>query len=388
MTQPVVVLGDLHLSRQTSKAVADDLVRLLDRHAGARVVCVGDLFDIAADAGRAPRHHAMRASLEAHAAARAALAAHVDRGGELWLVAGNHDADVGDDDFRVHLLEALGVAASSRARVRTTPWFFRDGALHLEHGHLFDPDNAPAHPLVVGEHSLGVHFVEQFIAPAGAHRYLNANDRPPLDLFLSAFAWYGPRAPAVVYRYFYSAFTALAKSGPFYRAGDEPKEGRERLARFAEDAGVDAELAARLVELGPPPTLASLADTFSRLYLDRVVCTLAIAGGLGATLAGRRRLGAILAGAGALAMGASWALGHDRYGGTVADRLAEGAVAVARASDAKLVIFGHTHREAVEGPYANTGSFAFPRGAAPGRPYLVVEGGPDDPRPMRHYIES
>ena len=32
MTQPVVVLGDLHLSRQTAKAVADDLVRLLERH--------------------------------------------------------------------------------------------------------------------------------------------------------------------------------------------------------------------------------------------------------------------------------------------------------------------------------------------------------------------
>jgi len=228
----------------------------------------------------------MRATLGALPKARAALAEHVDRGGELWLVSGNHDADVGDDDFRAHLLEALAVSSEGRARVRTSPWFFRDGALHLEHGHLFDPDNAPAHPLVVGEHSLGVHFVEEFIAPSGAHRYLNANDRPPLELFTSAFAWYGLRAPLVVYRYFYAAFTALARSGPLYRAGDEPRAGAERIGRFAEEVGIDAELAARLVGLGPPPTLESLAATFSRLYLDRVVGTLAIAGGLGATLAG------------------------------------------------------------------------------------------------------
>src|SRR6202000_308333 len=92
------------------------------------------------------------------------------------------------------LRSALGLDESAAARVRVSPWFFREGGLHIEHGHLFDPDNAPAHPLVVGEPSLGVHFVEQFIAPAGAHRYLNANDKTPLDLFLSSFVWYGPRA--------------------------------------------------------------------------------------------------------------------------------------------------------------------------------------------------
>ncbi len=86
------------------------------------------------------------------------------------LVAGNHDAEVGSPERRAALLAALRVSPEARARVRTSPWFFREAALHIEHGHLFDPDNAPAHPLVIGERSLGVHLVEEFIAPTGAHR--------------------------------------------------------------------------------------------------------------------------------------------------------------------------------------------------------------------------
>jgi Calcineurin-like phosphoesterase len=387
MSPPVVVLGDLHLTPETPPVVTDDLVRLLDRHPDATVACAGDLFDLSADGRRRPHAETVRATLGRHPGARAALAAHVDRGGELWLVSGNHDADLGDAGFRAALVDALGVAPSARGRLRTTPWFFRRGALHVEHGHLFDPDNAPAHPLVVGHASLGVHFVEEFVAPTGAHRYLNANDGTPLSLFLSAFTWYGPRAPYVVYSYFHAAFRALARSGPFYRAAGERQAGEARLAAFAEEAGVDAELLARLVGLGAAPTLESLAGTFTRLYFDRVLCTLAIAGGLGAAVAGRRVVGSAVAALGALAMGASWATGHDRYGGAVEDRLAAGAAAVAGATGARLVVFGHTHREAQADGYANTGSFAFPQGA-PGRPYLVVDGPADRPRAERRYVEA
>ena len=78
--------------------------------------------------------------------------------------------------------------------MRVSPWFFREGGLHVEHGHLYDPDNAPAHPLV-GAPSLGVHFVEEFIAKTGAFAYLNANDGTPLELFLCAFPGTGARAP-------------------------------------------------------------------------------------------------------------------------------------------------------------------------------------------------
>ncbi|HEY4116991.1 MAG TPA: metallophosphoesterase [Byssovorax sp.] len=386
MVAPFVVLGDLHLTRASPPDVSRDLAAVLAAHAGRRVVFDGDLFDWSADAARASKGTAALADvLGRNPIARAALGDHVGKGGELWLVSGNHDADLGAEGFRAALCDALDLAESARARVRVTPWFFRDGGVHVEHGHLFDPDNAPAHPLVVGEPSLGVHFVEQFIAPAGAHRYLNANDRTPLDLFLASFAWYGPRAPYVIYRYFYTAFTALARSGPLYRAAGEGEIGARRVADFAEAEGVDAAMAAQLVGLGARPTLESLAATFSRLYLDRVAATVALTSGLGAAAAGRLRLGAMLGAAGALAMSTSWALGKDRYGGSVPARLEAGAAEVAKATGAEMVIFGHTHREADSEAYANTGSFAFPAKGR-GRPYLVVDcaaGG--RPRAERRY---
>ena len=62
-------------------------------------------------------------------------------------------------------------------------------------------------------------------------------------------------------------------------------------------------------------------------------------------------------------------------------------IARAAYSGAKLVVFGHTHREAEDDRYANTGSFAFPRGA-PGRPYLEIEGDAESPRAVRRYWPS
>src|SRR4029078_9141469 len=128
------------------------------------------------------------------------FAEHVDRDGALYVVSGNHDAEMGTGNMPASIADILGLRGYARARIHTTPWFFRLGNVHVEHGHLYDPDNAPAHPLVVSARSLGVHFVEQFIAPTGAFAFLNANDSTPLKLFVSSFAWYGKRAPYVIYR--------------------------------------------------------------------------------------------------------------------------------------------------------------------------------------------
>ncbi len=107
-------------------------------------------------------------------------------------------------------------------------------------------------------------------------------------------------------------------------------------------------------------------------------------GGTFAALSGRQRAGLATIAAGAGLLAASWAQGHDRYSGTVTDRLQEGARAVRETSGAKLVVFGHTHREALEDGYANTGSFAFP-GRSPGRPFLEIEGAADHPRAVRRH---
>lgn len=391
-----LVFADVHLVDHTPKEVSCDLARLVSEHAGSRIIVAGDLFDFASARPVRPLGESLNAVLAAHPELREALGRHVDQGSDLWLTSGNHDVEVGQEGFHEAFLAALGVSKEGRSHVRTTPWFFREGAVHIEHGHLYDPDNAPAHPLVVGERSLGTHFTEQFIAPTGAHRYLNANDSTPLKLFLSSFTWYGPRAPYVIYRYFYTAITAMLKSGPFYRGDAEVPLGHARAKALADELGVTPDFLAELSALGATPTLKSLSDTFSRVYFDRVLATLLMAGGLGAAASGllsdtneetrAPTTGAAAFALGALMMGASWARGHDRYSGTVAERLSEGASRVAALSGAKLVIFGHTHREGESEGYANTASFAFPRDA-PGRPFLEIEGTEARPVAVRRYME-
>lgn len=391
-----LVLADLHLTTFTPKAATQDLVRVVREHPGARLVFAGDLFDTSAEGpvGRSGKPPRALDALEAWPDVRAALGEHVDRGGELWLVCGNHDGEIGAERFEDDLASSLRVGGGeARGRLRTTPWFFREGAVHIEHGHLYDPDNAPAHPLASGAKSLGVHFVEQFIAPTGAYAYLNANDGTPLKMFLSSFKWYGLRAPYVIYRYFHAAFGALLESGPFFQRALADAEtsvrGSERLARFADDIGVPPELATALLDLAATPTLVSMRRTFARLYLDRVGASLMMAGGAAFAATGSVTAGTIVFGVGAAVMASSWAAGHDRYAGAVATRLQDSAADVAAATGAKLVVFGHTHREAhaswTEGAYANTGSFSFPRGA-PGRPFLEIEGSPESPRAVRRYL--
>jgi hypothetical protein len=253
--------------------------------------------------------------------------------------------------------------------VRVSPWFLRDGPLHVEHGHLFDPDNATDHPLASDLRSLGVRFVEDFIAPTGAFRYLNANDGTPGKLFVSAFSWYRWRGPYVVFKYFDTAFRAVLSSGPFRDGAVDATTGRAREADFFSEVADDS----LRVLLGLPrrPTMDSVAATLSRLYLDRVAATCALVAGVGLLAAGKPRAARWAIGLGGLAMGVSWALGHDRFGGSVPERLREGADAIRRASGAELVVMGHAHRESMSEGYANTGSFAFPR-SAPGRPFLEI----------------
>src|SRR6185503_6229397 len=117
--------------------------------------------------------------------------------------------------------------------------------------------------------TLGVHFVEEFIAKTGAFAYLNANDKTPLHLFASAFRWYGRRGPFVVYTYFEAAFSALAKSGRFWSGDADAARAEASLSSFLEDAGIDERTVRVLMDERATPTMTSLGDTIARLYLDR-----------------------------------------------------------------------------------------------------------------------
>lgn len=373
-----LALGDLHLTRSSPASVVADVARFFRENRGARVLFTGDVLDLSADA---------EAAVDMHPAVAKALAAHLEDDGEVFWVAGNHDARVAAPEFSAKVAAALGLSAAASARFHVSPWFFRLGGVHLEHGHRFDPDNAPAHPLVPDGPSLGVCFVEELIVPTGAFAFLNANDGTPLDLFVNAFRWYGPRAPYVVAKFFTTAATALRRSGSGFDAQSQILEGSARQNAFASSHGVDENTLESLRGAGAVPTLASRRDTFSRLYLDRVAATLAILGGGVAYGFGAKRSGAAAALLGGLLMGASWSRGHDRYGGAVAERLARGAEAIARLTGDPLVVFGHSHRAEEGRLYANPGSFAFAKGL-PGRPFLEIEGA-DSPRPravLRHFV--
>jgi predicted phosphodiesterase len=384
-TPRVVVLGDLHLTTTSPPVLGRDLARLLRRHAGQQIIVLGDFFDFVTEVPTHGRRRAVGTVLEAHPDARRALGTFLDQGGSLLFADGNHDAGMGHGELRAAMTEALTLSSEARQRLTATPWFWREGAVHLEHGHFYDPDNAPADPLVLGQPSLGVRFATEFINPTQAHRYLQANDATPLELLVKAFAWYGPRGPYVIYRYFYTAFRALARSGPFYRAAAERDIGDGKRGHFAEEAGVPRALVDDVLHIGAHPTLASWSATFARLYMDRVLATLLCTAGPLAMVGGRRAAGATATTLGALLMVTSWLRGHDRYGGAVVDRLGAAASRIADETGADLVVFGHTHREALEDRYANTGSFAFPRDA-PGRPYLELELSAERPSALRRYL--
>jgi UDP-2,3-diacylglucosamine pyrophosphatase LpxH len=376
-----LVLADLHLTSSTAASTGEDLARLLDAHPGARVIFAGDLFDLAIGSNEHGRGHAVRNTLQAQPAIRSAFGRHLERGGELWLLPGNHDPDLDEPELRAALLASIEPQVDARSRLRTLPWFMHDGALHVEHGHAYDPDNVPGHPLVRGAPSLGAHFCTQFMLPTGAHGYLLTNDATPGRLFLDAFGDYGWRGPYVVWRYFYAAFGALGRSGPFYRARDERERGRACETSLAGRMGLAPELVTALGAELAAPTLESLPQTFARVYLDRALGTATLVLGLGALGLGRRRLGALGVGLGAAVLGASWLAGHDRYQGSVIERLREAAARVRRATEAKLVVLGHTHQPELGPGYANPGSFAHPRQPAEaGRPFLEIVGDPVEPR--------
>lgn len=372
MRKRTIIVGDLHLTRETPKAVRADLVRLLSAHPGSRFVVAGDLFDLSADGTRKSFDEPLAAAVGAMPEVGRALAEHLDRDGEIWLVSGNHDAEVGEEDAVTRMADALGVRGAARARLSTSAWFMRDANVHIEHGHVFDPDNAPRHPLDPEATSLGVHFVEEFIQPTGAHAYLNANDGTPLKLFLSAFSRHGLRGPYIVYRYFHAAFSALARSGACHAHVGRPAADDPWVSAWAARRGIEPDCVRDLIAQGAEPTLASRRRTFMRLYLDRVFATVATASGAAICATGQLAAGGALSAAGALGLVTSWAIGHNRYRGRVSDALREGAKRVRDVSGAKLVVFGHTHRPDAGDGYANTASFAF-AGGLPGRPYLVVD---------------
>lgn len=395
MTHACLILSDTHLSRELGQSTSSALAALLTEHRDAELILAGDIFDLSLDAPRVPAHESLVRVIAAHEPLRAALQAHLQAGRPVTLVPGNHDAALTDLSAVEALRRCLQVPDDRQLTV--SPWFVRRGDVHIEHGHLYDPDNAPNHPL--GGHDprtepLGTALMRRFVAPNDALVFAHAHETTPVSGLSRAFRLWGLRAPWVVARYFATAARLCAEAARGERAFEEEvTRGEQALAAHARQTGLDPACVARLLELAPTPTHQGFRDTFLRLYFDRIFATLSVASGLGllgAAGLGTAGLGAglgtaglvvgrsvLLPGAGALltALGAGYLL-HDvsthrsRYSGLVVPRLGQAAELVRQTTGASLVVFGHTHVQVNEPGYVNLGSFGYARGQ---RPYLALD---------------
>jgi len=372
LPRPVLVLSDVHLSHGGRAGAADDLARLIRGHRGYEVVLAGDLFDLSVDPPERDPSESVVALLQPRAKLSSACRAHLAEGGALTLVAGNHDAPTTIPEVRRALVGMMEL--DEAAQLSVAPWFVRRGSVHIEHGHLYDPDNAPAHPLALwspGTEPLGISLTRRFLAPNGALHFAHAHETTPLGGLARTFRLFGPRAPWIVANYFQTAIRLCIEAGRQAELCTERELGARALDDFAAETGLDAAQLVELVGSAPQPTHHRFRDTFMRLYFDRIIATLLATSGAaaGVTLGNPVALGLAAASAGYLAF--SVQQNKSRYSGGVVERLRNAAGQVADLTGAEFVIMGHTHRED-EGPrYLNTGSFAFSRSG--GRPYVHID---------------
>lgn len=370
----MAIASDVHLTREGSAKSAGRLAKLLEQHFGHEVVLAGDIFNLSLDAPSQDPAESVQSIVAAYPELVQALSRYLGRGDALTLIGGNHDAGVVARSTRERLLELCGL---HDARLAIEPWFIRRGDVHVEHGHVYDPDNAPAHPLAAWSpetEPLGISLTRRFLSPHDAFAFAHAHHTTPLQGLKQAFETFGTRAPLMVLHYFATSGRLTAEAAVPERLGAEKARGAAAVAAFADHSGVSAELVLDLLGALPRPTHEDFGDTFFRLYFDRVLATLGIAGGAARLLFGGLgpvALGGAVALSGALYLRHSVRKGVDRYSSLPVKRLYAGAELVRRVTSAKTVVFGHTHCEDEADGYVNSASFTYT--GRRGAPYLQVD---------------
>jgi UDP-2,3-diacylglucosamine pyrophosphatase LpxH len=206
LERPTLVLSDTHLALDSPRELGRDLASVISAHSSAEIVLAGDVFDLSFAPSNARSQEMLTELLSKVPEVRAALHTHASQGGPITWIPGNHDAALGEDGVARTLLASLELTAGAPVIVR--PWFVRRGDVHIEHGHVYDPDNAPIHPLSAWNdrtEPLGIALTRRFVAPVGARYFSHASNSTPVDALASAFRVYGRRAPGMIARYFETA---------------------------------------------------------------------------------------------------------------------------------------------------------------------------------------
>jgi hypothetical protein len=342
-------------------------------HAGHEVVLAGDIFNLSLDAPSRDPAESVQSIVRSYPELVSAIRQHLAAGHALTLIGGNHDAGVVSRGTRERLLTLCGL--NGDARLAIEPWFIRRGDVHVEHGHAHDPDNAPAHPLAMWSpetEPLGISLTRRFLSPHDAFTFAHAHHTTPLQGFVHAIKTFRGRAPLIVAHYFVVAGRLTAEAAVPARLGAEKARGESAISAFADRSAVAEDVVRQLLADLPRPTHEDFEQTFYRLYFDRVLATLTVAGGTARALFGG--VGGALGGAAALSsalyLHRSVKKGVDRYSSLPQKRLYEGAERVRRVTGARLVVFGHTHCEDEAEGYKNSASFSYTY--RKGSPYLVV----------------
>jgi UDP-2,3-diacylglucosamine pyrophosphatase LpxH len=373
-TEPLAVASDVHLEHSGSARSAERLAKLLDAHAGHEVVLAGDIFNLSLDAPNRDPAASVASITAQYPALTAAIKRHLGAGHALTFISGNHDAGVVTRGTRERLLALCELA--SDARLSVEPWFIRRGDVHIEHGHVYDPDNAPAHPLAVCSpetEPLGISLTRRFLSPHDAFTFAHAHHTTPLQGLTDTFKTFRFRAPLMVVHYFATSSRLTAEAAVPERLSAEKARGAAAVLDFGARCGLPLPTLQALLEALPRPTHEDFKSTFFRLYFDRVLATVGIAGGATRVLLGGVTggvLGGAVALSSALYLHRSVKKGVDRYSSLPVARLHAGAQLVRKVTGARLVVFGHTHCEDEAEGYKNSASFSYT--ARAGSPYLVI----------------
>jgi len=369
--KPFIVSSDLHLSADASAATVSDLTRLMRENPGHEFMLAGDVFNLSWEAPGRSAVEAIVALLSAHPELSSAFRSQLAEGTPLTFIAGNHDAGLMSADIRNALLQRLELAQD--APLSIAPWFVRRGDVHVEHGHFYDPDNAPAHPLAEWSpetEPLGIAITRRFVRPSSAQHFLHAHDTTPLAGIIKAFRVYGARTPLIIAGWFQVAGRLCLETRHTGRFDAELLAGEAALSEFARLVQLDPAVLRALLEGGAVPTHRDFQKTFMRLYFDRVFASSSLLLSGAAYVAWKSRAAGIAGLLAGLYLIQSVQRTGNRYEDLPVERLRAAATRVRELTGAQTVIFGHTH-QVDEGPgYANSGSFGYSRY---GRPYVRVD---------------
>lgn len=343
----------------------------MERHPDHELFLMGDTFDLSIDPLSVDPAESVVRHLSNYPELVTALRNRLEQNIPVVMFAGNHDAQLAQPHVRGAILKALGISES--VPFSCGIWCTRRAGVHFEHGHIYDPDNAPTHPLVPPSRStepLGVTLMRRVLAPARALGFAHAHELTPLQGLGKAFVELGPRAPELIARYYIEAVRVFASAAPDSFAA-ELARGNEKTAEYAERFGLQIEQLQRLLESRVAPRHHRRSAIFRRLYLDRSIAT---AVWWGSSLAGLVTLEPafwVMTAASLAYLGVSLSRGKNRYGGSLLKRMREAARVVASCMNARAVVFGHTHVEEAHSGYVNTGSFTF--GGPNGQSYVLLD---------------